>query len=395
MVRITKKVRFEIPEVLIGEFMFNFNVFTGKLDIVRTETNIGGKYGINVETLSANKTLTANIDEIYQFLDPNGVLRTITIDTASATAGDIFVIRATNAFNDSWFMTIKQSTTTLDVLFPGKVASFIFDGTNWTFNDIGSGDATTNTYNIMIGYRANGNNYGTAVGYRASGYNNGTSIGHYSGAYNHGAAVGYYARGFTFGAALGGSAEASNYGVAVGRSSDGRNYGVAIGYYAKSNSKYDAVALGRYSETERYAEIAHNINGGDTDQENNITIGGWEGSTTNATPLEIFCGGVASQRFTIRPSSVLGFRLIITARDNVAGHVGMWTVNNGVIKRDASNNTAMATAATVTEVVDESTDWSVAVTADDTNESLKIEVTGDATNPVQWVARLDGVETHF
>ena len=66
-----------------------------------------------------------------------------------------------------------------------------------------------------------------------------------------------------------------------------------------------------------------------------------------------------------------------------------------VIKRDGSNNTAMATAATVTEVVDESGDWSVAVTADDTNEALIITVTGDATNTVQWVARLDGVETHF
>lgn len=347
---------------------FKFNPFTGKLDVVEI-TDVGGKYGINVETLTGNKTLTSNTDEMYQFLNANGTHRTITLDTASASAGDRFIIRNTVNWNLPYYLEIKQSTTTLDKCCCGTVKTFIFDGTNWKFADNGTGDATDDKKNTAIGAKARAYNYSIAVGYDTSASSAAISIGY--------------------------AANSTNNGVSIGFASNATNYGVAIGRSAKTNSKHYGVALGYYSETERYAEIAHNINGSDTDQENNITIGGWEGSTTDATPLEIFCGGIANQRFTIRPSSVLGFRLIVTARDNVAGHVGMWTISNGVIKRDGVGNTAMATAATVTEIVDESGDWSVAVTADDTNESLKIEVTGDATNPVQWAARLDGVETHF
>ena len=52
-----------------------------------------GLDSINVETLSGDKTLTPGTDEIYQYLDEGGTNRIITLDTASAAAGDRFTVR--------------------------------------------------------------------------------------------------------------------------------------------------------------------------------------------------------------------------------------------------------------------------------------------------------------
>lgn len=343
--------------------------------------DVGGLYGINVETLSADKTLTVDTDEIYQWLDEGGENRIITLATAGATAGDRWVIRHNGVYDDAHYMKVVQAAITLDYIYSGGIKEFIFDGANWVGAENGAGENDDKKYAFSVGYGARGYDNGVGVGYAAMGIDHGVAVGRSTIGYGHGVAVGNESQGWIYGAALGHLAIAARYGA-------------ALGAFADTNDEYYSVALGYYSGVYRVGEVAMNI-GSDSDQENNRMIGGLAGDTTDATPKEIFCAGYSTRRFKIRPSSVLAFRLLITARDNVTGHVGMWKVENGVIKRDGAGNTVMPTAATVTEVVDESGDWSVAVTADDVNESLKIEVTGDPTNPVQWVVRLDGVETHF
>jgi len=54
--------------------------------------------GINVQTLTANITLTAGTDPMYQYLDPSTASWTITLDTASASAGDRFVIKNNDVY---------------------------------------------------------------------------------------------------------------------------------------------------------------------------------------------------------------------------------------------------------------------------------------------------------
>jgi len=276
---------------------------------------------------------------------------------------------------------VKQGVVEIEAIRSGAIKTYIFDGTNWVAGAVGTGENGNIKNNIVIGDDARAENWGTAIGGSTRADIRGVAVGKSASGYNYGVAVGETAQGYT-------------YGVAIGNYADGVNYGVALGYNADTNQKKGAVALGYYAETEREAEIAHNINGADTDQENNITIGGWEGSTANATPAEIFCGGESNKRFTVRASSVLVFTMLITARDNVAGHGAAYKVE-GAIKRDAAGNTAMLAAATVTVIHEDDASWDVAVTADDTNEALIITVTGDDTNITQWAARLDGVETHF
>ncbi len=152
--------------------------------------------------------------------------------------------------------------------------------------------------------------------------------------------------------------------------------------------------MGYRSEAERVGEFARNI-GTDTDQENNITQGGWEGQLAGgAGATEIFCAGYGTSRFTIRAKSVLAFNMIITARDNTADEVARYSVSDGLIKRDGSNNTTMLNCTVVTDYEDDAA-WDCTVTADDTNEALIITCTGDDSNTTQWAAVMDGVETHF
>ena len=326
----------------------------------------GGLYGINVETLSDVKTLTPNTDKIYQYLDPNGSFRNITLDTASATAGDRFIVRNNAAYNSAYHLIIRQGATALDTLFPGALKKFIFDGTNWVPAEMGSGEDDNKKRNVNIGTNSYGNNGGTAVGYTAEGQNSGVAVGY--------------------------SAEGQNSGVGVGYSSAGDQYGVAVGCYADAKSKRYSTAIGYYSICSRVGEVAINI-GSDYDQENNKTIGGFAGSTSNATPTEIYAGGYSTSKFEIRSKSVLSFELQVCARDNTTGDCAIYHFKGG-IKRDGSGNTTLLSL-TKEVIHEDDASWDCDVTADDTNDSLKIEVTGDATNIVQWAARLDGEETHF
>ena len=92
--------------------------------------SVGGLYGINVETLTANKTLTSGTDYIYQNLDPSTASWTITLDTASAVAGDRFVIKNTDVATSGYYLKIQQGTTVLDYAYAQGTKAFVFDGTN-------------------------------------------------------------------------------------------------------------------------------------------------------------------------------------------------------------------------------------------------------------------------
>ncbi|MCD6418865.1 hypothetical protein J7M00_08805, partial [bacterium] len=192
--------------------------------------------GINVETLTGNKTLTPGTDEMYQYLDPNTMNRTITLATSTAKAGDRFIIRNNGDYDDTSFLEVKQGSTTLDYIYAGAIKEFIFDGTNWISADNGTGENDNRRRNVMIGYNAWGYNEGTAVGYEAKGDNFGVAVGYNASGENHATAVGYNAEGYEHGTAVGDNAWGGMYGAAVGYDAKGDNFGVAVGYQARGES---------------------------------------------------------------------------------------------------------------------------------------------------------------
>lgn len=82
---------------------------------------------VNVETLSADKTLT-NANKTVQILDPDDANRDVTLETTSVLQGTKFYIHNSGGGGN---LVIKQSSTEILSLYPDQSAIFSFDGTNW------------------------------------------------------------------------------------------------------------------------------------------------------------------------------------------------------------------------------------------------------------------------
>jgi hypothetical protein len=114
----------------------------------------------------------------------------------------------------------------------------------------------------------------------------------------------------------------------------------------------------------------------------------WGGQTTNATPLILNLDATATNRFTIAASTALAVDIHLVARRSDTQD--KWLVARRFlgIRRDGSNNTSLIGSVQTlgTDQSDGSPTWTFALTADDTNEALQLEVTGEASETIQWRA---------
>ena len=116
--------------------------------------------------------------------------------------------------------------------------------------------------------------------------------------------------------------------------------------------------------------------------------------TTDATPTVLHAdggAGSASTRVALPAESAYCFDVyvIATQTGGVAGTASdsAWWHFRGGIKRDNSNNTTLiGTNISETGADAGASTWAVTVTADDTNEALQIEVTGEVDKTIRWVA---------
>lgn len=116
-------------------------------------------------------------------------------------------------------------------------------------------------------------------------------------------------------------------------------------------------------------------------------------ATTNATPAEMFLNG-SSQRMTLPNDSTWAFNILVVARRTNGDNESAGYLITGVIDRNGSaGTTALVGTPTVTVLAEDNAGWDVAVTADTSNGSLKISVTGEASKNIQWVARIETAET--
>jgi hypothetical protein len=192
--------------------------------------------------------------------------------------------------------------------------------------------------------------------------------------------------------------------VVVGESRAAAESGVAIGFRAQSTSFY-GVAIGQNSTaTEDAVAIAVNANAsairsvalGRGAAANLRSMFGalpfnaiyWGGQTTNATPLILNLDATATNRFTIAASTALAVDILLVARRSDTQD--KWLVARRFlgIRRDGSNNTSLIGSVQTlgTDQSDGSPSWTFALTADDTNECLQLEVTGANSETIQWRA---------
>lgn len=116
--------------------------------------------------------------------------------------------------------------------------------------------------------------------------------------------------------------------------------------------------------------------------------------TTDATPTVLTADGTSGgsdDRVTLPAESAFCFDIYVIATQSagVAGTASdsAWWHFRGGIKRDNSNNTTLIGSNTSETGADAgAAAWQVSVTANDVNESLQIEVTGEALKTIRWVA---------
>lgn len=114
----------------------------------------------------------------------------------------------------------------------------------------------------------------------------------------------------------------------------------------------------------------------------------WGGSTTDATAVELNLDATATNRMTIAANTMVIADIMIGGNSTAGGKASFWHYHVA-IRRDGSNNTSLVGAVEqigTTQAFGSPSGWGVTIDNDDTNESLRVRVTGEASTTVAWRA---------
>ena len=237
-------------------------------------------------------------------------------------------------------------------------------------------------------------NYCTAIG-----YNNTASTSHYNtsiGASNtasgyYSTAIGYSnAASATRAVAIGALSSASgNYSVAIGDNCTASfDYAAAIGVNCTANAiNATAIGFGANNNSNKHIVTMGSRDRSGGSGKNQVHVAQFTGSTTNTTPTEIFLGGASGARFVIPASRVCTVRFeFVAVQSDFSANVRSG-VRTATFRRDASNSTSLVgTTQTIgtDQSVGDGNSYAIAITADDTNESFAVTVTGAAAVTIYW-----------
>jgi len=167
---------------------------------------------------------------------------------------------------------------------------------------------------------------------------------------------------------------------------------VIIGSQNNVSSAQHALVTGHRATATRFGQYSRSVNQfaaqGDCQMEQMIV----QRQTTDATPTELTCSGInplnASYRISIATDTTYTFHGIVTARrTDVDGETAGWEIK-GVIRNDAGTTAAVGTF-TVTQLgANAGNTWTLAVTADNTNDALVLTGTGESGKTIRWGATI-------
>jgi hypothetical protein len=111
----------------------------------------------------------------------------------------------------------------------------------------------------------------------------------------------------------------------------------------------------------------------------------WEGATTDATVTEIFLANTAATRLDLEDNRGMAFEIRVVGKLTSGTDIGDYKVE-GTIVRGAGVGTTVLKWSNVVTNYEDVAGWDVAVSADTTNGSLKLDVTGAAATSIRWYA---------
>lgn len=112
------------------------------------------------------------------------------------------------------------------------------------------------------------------------------------------------------------------------------------------------------------------------------------GSTSNNTPTEIRIGGTSGDRLVLPNDTAFMFDINIVARRTDADNECAAYQLIGCIDNNA-NTVALVGSVTKNVIAEDTVAWDVSATADNTNKSLAITVTGENAKTIRWVGSVN------
>jgi len=253
----------------------------------------------------------------------------------------------------------------------GVVAGGVANTNLDTAGAIGGG-----TYNVSLNYAAVAGGFANLAGTLCS-VGGGVSNDCYYG-YADVIAGGYGNTAWGFTSFIGSGLRNQNYGQS-GVIGGGDNN--VVGY------TYGTIPGGAQAATDKYGQQAYAsgafANAGDAQASLYVLRRSITGSATN----ELFLNG-SNERILIWPGSTWTFEILVTARSTNGNSAGYKF--EGVIE-NVSGTTAIVGAVVKTVLAEDVAGWDANASADNTNDALRVNVSGDATN-IRWVATVRTAE---
>ncbi|BBO34430.1 hypothetical protein [Lacipirellula parvula] len=361
------------------------NIAVGSPAVTITSTNHGLITGQQIQIAGSNSTPAVNGNRFVTVTGSN----TFTIPAAVAIAGNAgsWSTSATAAYA---FVSGGESNQALGKWSHAQGRSTI---------SLGNGAHTEGVSTTATGgySHAEGSN-STAIGSgsHAEGWFS-TASGNYSHAEGAFTSAGLYAHSEGYGTYAFWTAHAEGQGCAAqGVPSHAEGFVTqASGAYSHSEGVWSTAsgeashAGGRNSSARLTAQWARGSGGHDdalgTAQ---ATISTLWGRTTNATATELLLGStIALSRFTLADGQTLScFINVVGRKENGAANDHASFLRQACIRREGATTSLVGAVQTVGADINPAGWGGIAVTADDTNESLKIAVTGAASTNIRWTA---------
>lgn len=176
-----------------------------------------------------------------------------------------------------------------------------------------------------------------------------------------------------------------------GNTASGKYSIIAGGYQNTASGYYTFVGTGRHALADKWGQQTHasgSFSAAGDSQTSQFVL---RVQTTNNTATEMFLDG-SSARLTLPNNTTWAFWGIIAGRRAGATEQSGWWQIEGVIKKDATVGSTTLLSSSDNLKYRDNANWTTALAADTTNGALKLTVTGDTSNNVNWVAFVRVVE---
>jgi len=201
-----------------------------------------------------------------------------------------------------------------------------------------------------------------------------------------GTCIGYYAYARERATGLGNNARSlATRSVALGADSevmDTSTGGMALGSYSYvPQTRHGAIA---FNNGVRFAAAG--------DSQAGLFV--LRSDTTDATPEAMTTNNAtaaSTNQITIPTDSCIMFSGTIVAMQNGAQDQGGWEIK-GLLKNDGGTTTLVNSNV---QTFADGNSWAVALSADNTNNALKVQVTGEASHNIRWVANIQTSEVTY